>query len=908
MAFFLDDYEFEEAINHNGFEAAAGVRRGMPTDRVWKVSNDNPETANEGGDAFFPLAESIQAASLDGVSPILEISKSGGAQGSGYVIVQRRAMTLQDLLDKNMPSPSGEALDRQTQKIVQGISGILKGVAGLNNKGIVLGVISPEMVEISEDLSTVEVCCVPLLPISEGRVLPDTPAFTAPEVLEPASGGLNASSDVYSVAMIGMAWLFGDQFDSAFLSETEQDRSDAAWRNWHRNLERPVPDFRGPRNVFGIQEVQSVFERMLGRTETGVRIQSADIATGELNRVVHHIGLKPEIDGWRTEDTPETWVPDKTGPMGEKNKYTTLILGAAFSVVASGCFYWFYMVKPGAVEACNQAEAALLNTRGAEGIDLQDAAAALATGEKQLNRMLFTHAKTTCSDGTVQVGKAASAVLTDLIGKTTQASNDLADLGAQALSLGAVQEEVDLAGSLPDIPYADFAAAWGDAKTNTLANYTQVTQSLTDHANLAATASEGIQGIIDTRIALRDMAQEFKSSLAEAAEMAADASTYAAFGEANASEAAGDAAFDAAGFEEALAAFERSKGLFEQAILDFNKDVEAADAARMDALQIRQRLASLEGGLDSVSARLGDEEISQGDAQLAAKQPMEAIVKFENAASQFKTGADQIEAAFAATQGALSAPRKITIGATADELNMAVELCRTNSPSGPTACPDARASSEGTRDAEVSPFRLDSVEVSAEAFARFVAATGYRTDAERSARVVALTSGARVEFLDEGYTWATPRGARTTFETRPTLPVVNVSMNDANAYCSWADKRLPTEAEWEYAARGGTDRVFPWSSSWDAGQAIWRGASDRSSRVPRDVTQAGADTPEALLGLAGNAHEWVTGPNGEGVLKGGSWNTTDPGDLRIAARIELDASTPGVDFGFRCVEELDKWE
>ena len=62
-----------------------------------------------------------------------------------------------------------------------------------------------------------------------------------------------------------------------------------------------------------------------------------------------------------------------------------------------------------------------------------------------------------------------------------------------------------------------------------------------------------------------------------------------------------------------------------------------------------------------------------------------------------------------------------------------------------------------------------------------------------------------------------------------------------------------------------------------------------------------------FIGLSGNAREWVRAADGTGVLKGGSWNTTDPGDLRISARVIADMDLAGVDFGFRCAQDLEEW-
>ena len=237
---------------------------------------------------------------------------------------------------------------------------------------------------------------------------------------------------------------------------------------------------------------------------------------------------------------------------------------------------------------------------------------------------------------------------------------------------------------------------------------------------------------------------------------------------------------------------------------------------------------------------------------------------------------------------------------------------------------------------EVAPFWIDRTEVTNAQFEAFVKATGYVTEAEQRGGAAVFHVPTQAELEARDYAWWSelpgasyrhPEGKDSDLAGRAQQPVVHVTYRDATAYARWLGRRLPTEAEWELAARAGRDDAglhkAPRSEDGRPTANFWQGDfPTTNTREDGFLTQAPVgcfpENPFGLHDMLGNVWEWTSSPyrphdardvpdrpDAPRVIKGGSYLCAPSfcARYRVSARHAQEADVATMHIGFRTVRD-----
>jgi sulfatase modifying factor 1 len=241
------------------------------------------------------------------------------------------------------------------------------------------------------------------------------------------------------------------------------------------------------------------------------------------------------------------------------------------------------------------------------------------------------------------------------------------------------------------------------------------------------------------------------------------------------------------------------------------------------------------------------------------------------------------------------------------------------------------------RDVSSPAFLIDRTAVTNAAFAKFVAATGYVTEAERigwsfvfyaqlhpaaERQVLSISTGSPQWWLPvKDAIWSAPDGPGSDLDGRGDHPVVHVSWNDAVAFAAWAGKRLPSETEWEIAARGGlANAIYPWGNELGEGGRhncnIWQGRFPNENTGDDGFLSTAPVTSYApngfgLFNMVGNVWEWSADPWSADLphlkaMRGGSYlcHRSYCNRYRVSARTSNGIDAASSHLGFRCAADL----
>jgi len=937
-------YEILETLS--GGQAIIYKARDRVLDRLVAIKTPNESVMSDPHKLEKFIEEGRKMARLkdQNVLRVLHFVEQDEIDDKCYLITEWMDQTLEDALHK-------DDLDVNTAASI--LVRILKGLHALHNAGIVHRDLKPSNIYLSSDGSDVRIADLGIASdVGADETLTATPKYIAPEIYQ-TGGEVDRRSDLYSLGVLAYEMFLGrERFEQAFaeIFNTESDKTrNARWLNWHLDANRSVPPLKQLLPEIP-QKYSDIVERMMAKNPAE-RFSSAD-------EILREFGEIQPLNSTAFEPLPIP-VRDRSKKIPGWHKFLQLrwllplsALLIAFIVALS------YPYSSGDIALADQAFSAAKAAKDkavAAGAEIPPAIETMGKGSglgaqaaEYYNQRKYDFAVESFESAIVQFKLAEQSAWLRRIEKAKQAARKNQ------------QQAVDTRADQPEAVEAYSLAMAEMLLAQQAMDKKQFEPAEKSYLNAAGQFLTAIEQAWLRRIGNADkVAQENKQQAIDAG--ADQPEAVEAYSVAMAEMSSAQQAMDKKQFETAEKSYFKAAGQYLVALEQ--AEIRNMQSARTHAIETRDSLPQApisllekysESYIDAQKFWATAELQSQGKhyalatraytdaatAYQAASGDIAVLVAWQRMRSTRKqvlaSGIDPAEPEFVdaeqlrqqgldayeqhdfiqaepvfdrATEAYLLAQESASeralknkqgsaqLGSTEQEIDAAMALCKQYT----RPCKREWYATETLRDVQLSPFIMDPTEVSNSQFAEFVDATGHLTRAEITGASRHWIYGVSVKV--NGYTWKTPLGPDTSYLDMPYYPVVHVTQADARAYCEWQNKRLPSEDEWEFAARGKAHRIFPWGDDWNEQNAVWN-----THKMAAVTANPRGSTPGGILNLSGNVWEWTSTQEGNKiVLKGGSWSETNPANLRAAVRRIEDSGTTHSDDGFRCVSDVESW-
>jgi len=765
---------------------------------------------------------------------------------------------------------------------------IAQGLKAIHVESIIHRDLKPANILISADGQDVVICDLGLsTEVGEEKTVRGTPKYVAPELYEVDSDA-DKRVDIYSLGLIAYELLLGTEKFEQIFSEIYNDPNESTrklrWQNWHRDPERKALPLREVSNIIP-EEISIIIEKMMEK-DPAKRFMDAD----DLLRAIDDV--KPASVQSLPYEMLDPTAIDAEETNRKKKMYLYGGIGSAVLLIIVVAVVLFTGKPP--------AELKPLFAQLLESKKVAEKAQA-----KKYAVPAYLAAEQQFTDGKI---KGQEKDYKAVIGHFKQA------ISAYKLSLSQVskaQQYESLKSDAEALRKEAESLASGKKVAEFIAaeeSWELSTRKMKSKEYDAAIARlEKAKGLYESsmvyvrKIYAKDMIAKAKAFKLDSAENE-PISEMPEFIRATEALAQADIDYEAATYKPAVTNAEKAIEYINAAISRAKGIAEAEELARQQ-FAYKEKIASINAVIKETEVLLQKAEklrvVNEDNNIATAKELLTSANLALNEENLSDAITDATKARLSAKSGISKGERHFQYGSTAQEIQSAVYLCET----AIEKCDSSWYDTEISKEVRLNPYRLDRLEVTNADFLQFVGSTGYKTEAEKNGFASQWQGANAIKVKNVSWRDAIKAGPGRSGAMQK--PVIFVSRNDAIEYCQWAGKRLPTEAEWEYVARGAERRIFAWGNNWQPDFTSWGG--DKGLLAVGSIAKG--NTPDDYADLTGNVWEWMADTvDGMGMLKGGSWAEKNPANMRSAAQRLENPSMAFADDGFRCAKDSETWD